>query len=107
LLKYKADEITINAAPLPPPPSSPTPVAKHPRRDRELMDQMCRLLRVGVWWLDMLRGAQMAAQEASGVMAVAILWKQGAMREVSAWETEVEGMMREMVRRVEGEDSDL
>ena len=65
------------------------------------------LLRVGVWWLDMLRVAQMAAQEASGVMAAAMLRQQGAMREVSMWELEVEGTMREMARRVEGEESDL
>jgi len=65
------------------------------------------LLRMGVWWLDMLQGAQMAAQEALGVMAAAMLWQQGAMREILAWETEVGGTMREMVRRVEGEDSDL
>jgi len=49
----------------------------------------------------------MAAQEASGVMAVAMLRKQGEMREVLAWELEVEGAMREMERRVEGEESDL
>jgi len=48
----------------------------------------------------------MAAQEASGYGSGDTL-EAGAMREVSAWETEVEGMMREMVRRVEGEDSDL
>ena len=49
----------------------------------------------------------MAAQEASGVMAAVMLWQQGAMREVLAWETKVEGVMWEMVRRVEGEDLDL
>ena len=49
----------------------------------------------------------MAAQQASGVMVVAMLWKQGEMREVSAWESEVEGEMREMVRRVEEEESDF
>jgi len=38
----------------------------------------------------------MAAQEASGVMAAAMLQQQGAMREVSAWESEVEGAMSEM-----------
>jgi len=63
---------------------------------------MCGLLRTGVQQLDTLRGAQMAAQEASGVMAVAMLRQQGEMREVSAWELEVEGVMREIVRRVEG-----
>jgi len=40
-------------------------------------------------------------------MAVAMLRQQGAMREVSFWELEVEGAMREMARRVEGEESDL
>jgi len=46
--------------------------------------------------LDTLQEAQMAAQEASGVMAAAMLRQQGAMWEVSAWESEVEGTMREM-----------
>ena len=55
----------------------------------------------------MLCRVQMATQEASGVMAMAMLWQQGEMREVLAWELEVEGVMREMVRRVEGEESDL
>jgi len=49
----------------------------------------------------------MAAQEASGVMAVAMLQQQGVMREVLAWETEVEGAMREMAKRVDEEDSGL
>ena len=68
---------------------------------------MCGLLRVGARQLDMLRVAQMAAQEALGVMAAAMLRQQGVMREVSAWESEVEGTMREMARRVDGEESDL
>jgi len=37
----------------------------------------------------------------------AMLRQQGAMREVSAWESEVEHVMREMARRLEGEGSDL
>jgi len=49
----------------------------------------------------------MATQEVLGVMATAMLRQQGAMREVSAWELEVEGTMREMVRRVDGEELDL
>jgi len=49
----------------------------------------------------------MAVQEALGVMAVAMLWQQGAMREVSAWESEVEGAMREKERRVDGDKLDL
>ena len=48
----------------------------------------------------------MAAQEASGVMTAVMLWQQGAMREVSCWESELEGVMREMARRVEEEGSD-
>jgi len=65
------------------------------------------LLHAGAWQLDTLRGAQMATQEASGVMAAAMLQQQGEMQEVSAWELEVEGAMQEMVRRVGGEESDL
>ena len=57
--------------------------------------------------MDTLKGAQMAAQEALGVMAAAILWQQGEMHEVSAWESEVEGVMREMARLVEEGESDL
>jgi len=49
----------------------------------------------------------MAAQEALGVMATVMLRQQGAMREVSAWETEVEGVMREMAKRVDEEDLGL
>ena len=51
--------------------------------------------------MDTLHGAQMAAQEASGVMAAAMLRQQRAMREVSVWESEVEGMMREMSKLVD------
>ena len=57
--------------------------------------------------MDTLHVAQMAAQEALGVMAAVMLRQQGAMREVSAWETEVEGVMREMAKRVDEEDSGL
>jgi len=49
----------------------------------------------------------MAAQEASGVMVAVMLRQQGAMREVSAWESEVEDMMREMARRVDREELDM
>jgi len=57
--------------------------------------------------MDMLQVAQMAAQEALGVMAAVMLRQQGMMREVSTWESEVEGVMREMVRWVDEEGSDL
>jgi len=70
------------------------------------MDRMRTLLRNGARRLDALRGAQLAAQEASGVMAAVMLRQQGAMREVSIWESEVEGTMREMARRVEDKGSD-
>jgi len=53
-------------------------------------------MRAGVQRLDTLHGSQLAAQEASGVMAAAMLWQQGAMGEVSVWEMEVEDAMREM-----------
>jgi len=68
---------------------------------------MWGLLQLGGHHLDTLWVVQMAAQEASGVMVDAMLCQKGAMREVSAWQSEVEGVMREMVRRVEGEESDL
>ena len=41
------------------------------------------------------------------MIAAAMLWQQGEMREVSAWESEVEGAKREMARRVDDEESDL
>ena len=65
------------------------------------------LLWTGAWRLDTLRVAQMAAQEASGVMVAVMLWQQGAMREVLVWESEVEGTMREMSRLVDEAESDL
>ena len=65
---------------------------------------MHTLLWAGAQWLDTLQGAQMAAQEVSGVMATAMLQQQGTMHEVSSWESEVEGAMRQMARRVEEED---
>jgi len=68
---------------------------------------MQALLQTGARRMDTLRIMQMATQEASGVMAAVMLQQQGAMREVSAWESEVEGATREMVRRVDGEESDL
>jgi len=55
--------------------------------------------------MDTLRVAQMAAQEASGVMAAVMLRQQGAMREVSVWESEVESAMRELSRLVEEESA--
>ena len=94
--------------PLPPPqhPLLPLP-PKRLKGDQELLDQMRGLLRSGACHLDTLQGVQMAAQEASGVMAATMLHQQGAMWEVSAWESEMELAMREMVRRVEGEGSGL
>jgi len=58
------------------------------------MDCMHMLLCAGARRLDALQGAQLAAQEALGVMAVVMLRQQGAMHEVSCWESEVEGAMR-------------
>src|SRR5882724_8930748 len=78
LLKCKADDITVSAVPLPPqlslppPPSLPPPVAKCPHHNQKLINQMHGLLRTGAWQLDTLCRAQMAAQEASGVMAMAM-----------------------------------
>ena len=43
-------------------------------------------------------------QEASGVMASAMLRQQGKMQEVTVWELEVEAMMREMASMVEERD---
>ena len=90
LLKCKVDVITANAplplpvTPLPPPPS------KWPCCNHDLLNWMRGLLQAGAQHLDTLHMSQMAAQEASGVMAVVMLRKQGEMREVLVWELEVE-----------------
>jgi len=42
-----------------------------------MLARMRALLRTGARHLDTLRVAQMAAQEASGVMAAVMLWQQG------------------------------
>jgi len=55
------------SAPLPPPPS------KQLKCNQELLNQMQGLLRLGAHHLDTLQGAQMATQEASGVMVAAML----------------------------------
>jgi len=68
------------------------------------MNHIWALLQTRVRQLDTLKGTQMATQEVLGGMAAAMLWQQGAMREVLAWESEVEGAMREMARRVDGEE---
>jgi len=86
--------------------SSPPP-SKRPKRDPAVLTQMRGLLQTGSHHLDTLRAAQVAAQEASGVMAAAMLLQQGAMREISAWESEVERAMRDMARNMEAEGSGL
>jgi len=68
---------------------------------------MFELLRTGAWRWDALRGAQLAAQEALGVMVVVMLRQQGVRREISVWELEVEDVMREMSRLVDGAGPDM
>jgi len=72
-----------------------------------MLDQMCQLVRTGVQHVDSLWGSQLAAQEASGVMAAAMLQQQSVMREMLVWESEVEEVIREMVRMVEEGESTL
>ena len=55
-------------------------------------------MRAGVCKLDAFWVSQLAVQEASGVMASAMLRQQGMMQAVMVWESEVEAMMREMAR---------
>src|SRR5882724_10726718 len=104
LLKWKADDVTTDTPPLPhlhqsPPP--PRPACKCPRCDRVVLKQMRELMQVRAQRLDSLCASQLAAQEASGVMAAAMLRKQGTMRQVAVWEMEVGDMMREMALVVE------
>jgi len=72
-----------------------------------MLNWMQGLMRAGACQLDALWVSQLAAQEASGVMVVAMLWQQGTMQEVSVWESEVEAEMKEMVRVVSERESDL
>ena len=101
------DEITADAPPPLPATPPPHPPPKWPYHDHDLLHWMQGLLQAGAQHLDMLCTSQMAAQEASGVMAAAILRQQGVMREVSVWESEMEGVMREMAKLVAEEESDL
>jgi len=64
-------------------------------------------MRAGAWQLYGLWGSQLAAQEASGVMAATMLQQQSAMQAVSVWELEMEDVMREMVREMEEGRSNL
>src|SRR5882724_2656052 len=107
LLKHKADAIAADVTPPLPQHPSPPPPSKRPKHDPEVLAQMRGLLQTGSRHLDTLWVAQAAAQEASGVMAAAMLRQQGAMREVSAWESKVEHVMRDMARGMEVGGSDL
>jgi hypothetical protein len=89
----------------PHPPAPPTPLPTSPSRKRRrvastLVDRVVSLLRDGARQLDNLREGQMAAQEAAGVMAAAMLRQQAAMRDVSAWEMDAMEAMREMASMV-------
>jgi len=57
--------------------------------------------------LDSLQGTQLAAQEASGIMAAAIIQQQGAMHVLAAWEFEAGDLMREMGRMIQEEEQEL
>ena len=72
-----------------------------------MFEWMWGLMRAGAWWLDALHGSQISSQEAWGIMAAAMLWQQGAMQEVSVWDSEVEDAMREMAKAMEEGGSDL
>jgi hypothetical protein len=89
----------------PHPPAPPTPLPTSPPRKRRrvastLVDRVASLLRDGARQLDLLREGQMAAQEAAGVMAAAMLRQQAAMRDVSAWEMDAMEALREMASMV-------
>jgi len=75
LLKHKADAMPANVSPPPFQPSSPGPVSKQPRCncDQEVVNWMWVLLWKGVRCFYTLHLAQMAAQEASGVIAAVML----------------------------------
>ena len=90
----KHKEIIVDA-PLPH-PVTPLPPPKHPHYKCNLMDQMWDLLWAGSCRLDDLHETQLAAQEAPGIMAATMLRQQRVMREVSIWESEVEGAMRQI-----------
>ena len=82
LLKWRADDEPANA--LPPPliqhsPPLPTPLHKLPYQDHALLNWMRCLMRAGAHSLDVLQVSQLAVQEASGVMVLSMLQKQGTM----------------------------
>src|SRR5882724_4922552 len=79
-------------------PPPPIPSCKQHHQDNALLNWMQGLMRAGACRLDTLSVSQLAAQEASGVMAAAMLWQQGTMWEVPVWESEVEAVMRVIVR---------
>ena len=83
-----------SAVPLPPliHRFPPPPIASHPSpcRNQALLDCMQCLMRAGAHRLDALRASQLVVQEASRVMAVAMLQQQGTMWEVTTWESEVD-----------------
>ena len=70
-----------------------TPSCKWPCHDHLVLDQIGELVRMGVQCLDSLHDSQMAALEVSGVMVAAILWQQGVMQDLAAWEMEVRDAM--------------
>jgi len=57
--------------------------------------------------VDSLHASQLVAQDASGVMAAAILWQQGTMQQVAVWEMEVGDAMWEMAQTLESEEKNL
>ena len=82
LLKCKADEVMGDAPPLLPhhhSPSLTTPAHKHQCHNGVVLEQMRELMQVGAQRLDSLHASQLAAQEASGVMAAAMLRQQETM----------------------------
>jgi len=82
LLKCKANNVKADVPPLPPyhqlPPPT-TPAFKHLCCDGMVLKWMQELMWTGAQRLDSLHAIQLAAQEASGVMVVAMLRQQGTL----------------------------
>jgi len=57
--------------------------------------------------MDGLCGAQLTAQEVSGVMVAEMLRQQGTMQQVAVWELEVGDAMQEMTQILELEEREL
>ena len=110
LLERNANDLAANTlthSPVTPLIPPLTPSCKQPHCDCSILNQVSESVKEGAQHLDSLWDSNIAVQEVSGVMAVAMLWQQGEMQEVATWEIEVGDAIQEVGRMVSVEDQDL